>query len=109
MMSATLPEGVRFGKSVLINPWVVSLSEIQNAKSLDEPQMKTRQIFLFRHGQTDWNKEGRIQACIRQTPTGKMTTPEDVGEFVSFLCTSRMASQFVGQTFTIDGGKCILA
>ncbi|MEI8025909.1 MAG: SDR family oxidoreductase [Pseudomonadota bacterium] len=55
------------------------------------------------------DKEGRIQACIRQTPTGKMTTPEDVGEFVSFLCTSRMASQFVGQTFTIDGGKCILA
>ena len=55
------------------------------------------------------DKEGRIEACVRQTPTGRMTTPADVGEFVGFLCASRMGSQFVGQTFIIDGGKCILA
>jgi enoyl-[acyl-carrier protein] reductase III len=55
------------------------------------------------------DKDGRIEACIRQTPTGRMTTPADVGEFVGFLCKSTMGSQFVGQTFIIDGGKCILA
>lgn len=55
------------------------------------------------------DREDRIAACIDGTPTAKITTCEDVAEVVAFLCTSRAAAQMIGQTITIDGGKCIKA
>jgi NAD(P)-dependent dehydrogenase (short-subunit alcohol dehydrogenase family) len=55
------------------------------------------------------DREARIAACQEGTPSGKITTPEDVAETVHFLCTSRAGRQIIGQTITIDGGKCIKA
>lgn len=55
------------------------------------------------------DKDQRINACVKQTPTGKMTSPEEIAELVGFLCSSRAGSQIIGQTFIVDGGKCITA
>jgi len=48
------------------------------------------------------------QECIKHTPTGKMTTPEDIAELVTFLLTSQVAKQIVGQTLYVDGGEGLL-
>jgi len=42
------------------------------------------------------------------TPSGRLTTPEDVAEVVKFLTTDA-ASQIVGQTIVVDGGKGLMA
>jgi enoyl-[acyl-carrier protein] reductase III len=55
------------------------------------------------------DKENRIEKAIAGTPSGRLTTDEDVGELVNFLCTSAVAAQIIGQTFTVDGGKCLLS
>jgi enoyl-[acyl-carrier protein] reductase III len=55
------------------------------------------------------DKDQRISACLKNTPTGKMTTSSDIAELVGFLCSSRMGGQIIGQTFIVDGGKCITA
>ncbi|MEZ4741434.1 MAG: SDR family oxidoreductase [Bdellovibrionota bacterium] len=55
------------------------------------------------------DKENRIQKAIEGTPTGRLTTVQDVGELVHFLCTSPVASQLVGQTIVLDGGKSLLS
>jgi enoyl-[acyl-carrier protein] reductase III len=52
------------------------------------------------------DKEARVEKTISATPSGKLTTPEDVANVVSFLCSTR-ASQIIGQTITIDGGKTL--
>lgn len=44
-------------------------------------------------GRPDW----------KQTPAGRMVTPEDIADLVLFLC-SEHASMIVGQVITIDGG-----
>jgi enoyl-[acyl-carrier protein] reductase III len=55
------------------------------------------------------DKETRIQKATEGTPSGRLTTEEDVGELVNFLCTSKVAAQIIGQTLTVDGGKCLLS
>lgn len=55
------------------------------------------------------DKEDRIKQCVDRTPTGKMTTPEDVSQVVNFLCLNPHAAQIIGQTWAIDGGKSLLA
>ncbi len=50
--------------------------------------------------------DARTEKTINSTPTGKLTTPEDVGKLVSFLC-SESASQIIGQTIVMDGGKTL--
>jgi enoyl-[acyl-carrier protein] reductase III len=52
------------------------------------------------------DKEARIESALRDTPTGKMTTPEQVGAVVCFLC-SDAAAQIIGQTIVVDGGRSV--
>jgi len=52
--------------------------------------------------------ERLLNITLEYTPSGRMTTPQDVAEVVNFLTTDAGA-QIVGQTITIDGGKGLLA
>lgn len=54
------------------------------------------------------NKEERIEKTLSGTPTGKLTTPQQVADCISFLC-SDAAQQIVGQTLVVDGGKSLQA
>lgn len=54
-------------------------------------------------------KEKRIEKCISGTPTGRMVTPEEVAEMVHFLTLSKAGLSIIGQTFIIDGGKCLMS
>jgi NAD(P)-dependent dehydrogenase (short-subunit alcohol dehydrogenase family) len=44
-----------------------------------------------------------ILAMLRATPSGRLTTPEDVAELIGFLA-SEQAAPITGQTIAIDGG-----
>jgi NAD(P)-dependent dehydrogenase (short-subunit alcohol dehydrogenase family) len=44
-----------------------------------------------------------IQTAIEGTPTGRMTTPEEIAELILFLCSSG-AGNINGQVICIDGG-----
>jgi 3-oxoacyl-[acyl-carrier protein] reductase len=50
--------------------------------------------------------EGEINKALSTVPTGKATTPEEVGNMVTYLA-SDLASNVVGQVFFIDGGHSI--
>jgi NAD(P)-dependent dehydrogenase (short-subunit alcohol dehydrogenase family) len=50
--------------------------------------------------------EGEINKVIPMIPTGRSTTPEDVGNLVAFL-TSDVSSNIVGQVIVVDGG-CLM-
>lgn len=52
------------------------------------------------------DKDARQQKTSDNTPSGKLTTPEDVAHVVSFLC-HPASSQIVGQTIVVDGGKTL--
>jgi enoyl-[acyl-carrier protein] reductase III len=52
------------------------------------------------------DSERRIQSATSQTPTGRLTTPDEVASVVTFMC-SEAASQIVGQTIVIDGGRAL--
>lgn len=54
------------------------------------------------------NRDLIIGESERRTPTGRLTTPEDVANVVLYLC-SPFADQIQGQTITVDGGYSILA
>lgn len=49
--------------------------------------------------------EARIADAERRTPSGRLTTCEEVAAVVVFLCGT--AAQIVGQTIVIDGGKTL--
>lgn len=49
-------------------------------------------------------KEERLRSALSGTPSGRLTTPEDVAAVVSFLC-SPAAEQIIGQTIVVDGGR----
>ncbi len=53
------------------------------------------------------NREQMLEASQAKTPTGRLTTPEDVANVVLFLC-SPLAQQIQGQTIVVDGGYSIL-
>lgn len=53
------------------------------------------------------NREQMLAASQAKTPTGRLTTPEDVANVVLFLC-SPLAEQIQGQTIVVDGGYSIL-
>lgn len=54
------------------------------------------------------DREARIEATRKETPSGRLTTPEDVADVVAFLC-SPGAAQIVGQTLVVDGGRTLKA
>jgi enoyl-[acyl-carrier protein] reductase III len=47
--------------------------------------------------------EARKREASENTPTGRLTKPEDIANVVSFLC-SEAAGQIIGQTIIVDGG-----
>jgi enoyl-[acyl-carrier protein] reductase III len=50
------------------------------------------------------DKEERVRAALEKTPTGRLTTEDDIAAAVMFLC-SESAGQIVGQTLVVDGGR----
>lgn len=54
------------------------------------------------------NREDIIEESKKRTPTGRLTTPEDVANVVLYLC-SPFSNQIQGQTIVIDGGYSIMA
>ena len=52
--------------------------------------------------------EQLLEVVRRQTPVGRLATPEDVAGLVAFLC-SPDAQMIVGQTLLVDGGYSHLA
>lgn len=52
------------------------------------------------------DKAYQIKTALEMTPTGRLTTPDDVAGVVLFAC-SEAASQIVGQTIYVDGGRCL--
>ena len=47
--------------------------------------------------------EGEVERALKVIPSGKTTTPQDVGYMVAYLA-SDMADNIIGQTFLVDGG-----
>jgi NAD(P)-dependent dehydrogenase (short-subunit alcohol dehydrogenase family) len=47
--------------------------------------------------------EGELERALKMIPSGRSTTPEDVGNMVAYLA-SNAADNIVGQTFLVDGG-----
>lgn len=54
------------------------------------------------------NRAEMLETSRSKTPTGRLTTPEDVADVVLFLC-SQLAKQIQGQTIVVDGGYAIIA
>ena len=54
------------------------------------------------------DKENRLNKTMDATPTGRLTTPEDVAHLVRFLCLPE-SGQIVGQTLVMDGGKSLIS
>ena len=52
------------------------------------------------------DRDARLERAVARTPTGRLTTPDEVGSLVVFLC-SPAAAQIVGQTIIIDGGRVL--
>lgn len=53
------------------------------------------------------DREKRISETLRRTPTGRLSTPEDVAWAAQFLC-SNAAAAIVGHTLVVDGGSGII-
>jgi enoyl-[acyl-carrier protein] reductase III len=54
------------------------------------------------------NLKERLEKTREYTPTGNLTRPDQVAALVLFLC-SEAASQIIGQTLIMDGGKGLLS
>lgn len=53
------------------------------------------------------NRDELIGSAKERTPSGRLTTPDDVADVILWLC-NRCADQIVGQTIIVDGGYSIL-
>jgi enoyl-[acyl-carrier protein] reductase III len=53
------------------------------------------------------DKDEQLSFGISVTPTGRLTTPDDVADVVRFVC-SENARQIIGQTIFVDGGRSLL-
>lgn len=49
---------------------------------------------------------GELDKALTTIPSGKTTTPEEIGNMVAYLV-SDLASNIVGQVIFVDGGHCI--
>ncbi len=54
------------------------------------------------------DKERMVDEALRNTPAGRLCTPEDVGALAAWLCSDE-AAFIVGQTIEIDGGLGLIA
>jgi enoyl-[acyl-carrier protein] reductase III len=54
------------------------------------------------------SREERLEAAEQSTPTSRLTRVEDIAEAARFL-SGEGASQIIGQTLVIDGGRSLLA
>jgi enoyl-[acyl-carrier protein] reductase III len=54
------------------------------------------------------NRDEMLGGARDRTPSGRITTPQDIASAVLFLC-SQQAAQVHGQTLVIDGGSSVLA
>jgi enoyl-[acyl-carrier protein] reductase III len=52
------------------------------------------------------NREEMLSASLRDTPAGRLVTPEDVAKVAAFLC-SDYAEMVHGQTVIVDGGLSV--
>jgi enoyl-[acyl-carrier protein] reductase III len=52
--------------------------------------------------------ELRLEQTLVATPTARLTAPEEVADLVHFLC-QKSASQIIGQTIVMDGGKGLMS
>ncbi len=52
------------------------------------------------------DSKDRLDELRSRTPSGRLTTPEDVAQAAQFLC-SDAARSVIGQTLVIDGGAGI--
>lgn len=48
----------------------------------------------------------RLNKTLEATPSGRLTEPPEIAHLVHFLC-QKQASQIVGQTIVLDGGKTL--
>ena len=53
------------------------------------------------------DREKRISETLQRTPSGRLTTPEDVAWAAQFLC-SDASSAIIGHTLVVDGGAGIV-
>jgi enoyl-[acyl-carrier protein] reductase III len=51
---------------------------------------------------------GLVEKVLESTPNGRLCTPSDVADVVTFLC-SPAAQMICGQTIIMDGGHSLLA
>ncbi len=54
------------------------------------------------------NRDELLDESVKRTPTGRLTTPDDVANVALYLC-SEFSNQIQGQTLIIDGGYSIMA
>ncbi|RQW08940.1 enoyl-[acyl-carrier-protein] reductase FabL [candidate division KSB1 bacterium] len=54
------------------------------------------------------NRDELLGESKKRTPTGRLTTPDDVANVALYLC-SAFSDQIQGQTIVVDGGYSILA
>jgi enoyl-[acyl-carrier protein] reductase III len=54
------------------------------------------------------NRDELLDESLRRTPSGRLTTPEDVAHAILYFC-SPLSDQVVGQVLVVDGGYSIVA
>jgi enoyl-[acyl-carrier protein] reductase III len=70
-----------------VSPGIVQTDALKHFAALGDPQV--------------------IARAISHTPAGRLVTPEDVAQVVSFLC-SPAASMICGQVIVVDGGYILI-